>query len=125
MKDDDSLTLIFSALADPTRRAILQRLAHGVQSVGELAEPFHISAPAVTKHLKVLEDAGLIKRSRIAQKRPCELQAAPLQAAANWIETYRQYWEDHLDRLDSYLKRMQEPTEKKETSDVRNSKKTD
>jgi DNA-binding transcriptional ArsR family regulator len=99
----DSLSLTFSALADPTRRAILSRLALGEISVGELAEPFHISAPAVTKHLKVLERAGLITRGRQAQWRPCKLEATPLQEAASFIEQYRQHWEQSFDRLDSYL----------------------
>lgn len=103
----DSLSLTFAALADPTRRAILARLASGEISVGELAEPFHISAPAVTKHLKVLENAGLITRGRQAQWRPCKLEATPLQEAATFIEQYRRHWEQSLDRLDDYLKQIQ------------------
>jgi DNA-binding transcriptional ArsR family regulator len=103
----DSLSLTFAALADPTRRAILARLALGEISVGELAEPFHISAPAVTKHLKVLERAGLITRGRQAQWRPCRLEATPLQEAASFIEQYRQHWEQSFDRLDSYLQQLQ------------------
>ncbi|MFH2135486.1 MAG: metalloregulator ArsR/SmtB family transcription factor [Pseudomonadota bacterium] len=103
----DSLSLTFSALADPTRRAILARLSLGETSVSELAEPFHISAPAVTKHLKVLENAGLITRGRQAQWRPCKLEATPLQEAASFIEQYRQHWEQSFDRLDNYLQQLQ------------------
>jgi DNA-binding transcriptional ArsR family regulator len=103
----DSLSLTFAALADPTRRAILARLSLGEISVTELAEPFKISAPAVTKHLKVLENAGLISRSRQAQWRPCHLEAVPLQEAAGFIEQYRQFWEQSFDRLDSYLQQLQ------------------
>ena len=103
----DSLSRTFAALADPTRRAILARLASGEISVTELAAPFEMSAPAVTKHLKVLENAGLISRSRQAQWRPCHLEAAPLQEAAGFIEQYRQFWEQSFDRLDSYLKQLQ------------------
>ena len=108
----DSLSLTFSALADPTRRAILARLSLGETSVSELAEPFHISAPAVTKHLKVLESAGLITRGRQAQWRPCKLEAAPLQEAASFIEQYRQHWEQSFDRLDNYLQQLQAQEEK-------------
>lgn len=103
----DSLSATFAALADPTRRAILARLAAGEASVSELAEPFAISPPAVTKHLKMLERAGLISRSRDAQRRPCKLEAQPLQEAMGWIEQYRQMWEARLDRLDDYLKQLQ------------------
>jgi DNA-binding transcriptional ArsR family regulator len=103
----DHLSATFAALADPTRRAILARLASGEASVSELAEPFEISAPAVTKHLKVLERAGLISRSRQAQWRPCKLEAQPLQVVANWVELYRQLWEARLDRLEDYLKVLQ------------------
>jgi DNA-binding transcriptional ArsR family regulator len=100
----DALSNTFHALADPTRRAILARLARGEASAGELGRPFAISAPAVTKHLKVLERAGLISRSRTAQWRPARLEAAPLRQAADWVEHYRGYWEDRLDRLDDYLR---------------------
>jgi DNA-binding transcriptional ArsR family regulator len=93
----------FAALADPTRRTILARLALGETSVKELAEPFKMTAPAVTKHLKVLENAGLIERSRTAQWRPCKLRAEPLKEASNWMEQYRQFWEDSFDRLEAYL----------------------
>lgn len=103
----DSLSRTFAALADPTRRAILARLSMGEVSVGELAEPFHISAPAVTKHLKVLENAGLITRGRQAQWRPCKLEATPLREAASFIEQYRRHWEQSFDRLDSYLHQLQ------------------
>lgn len=103
----DRLSSTFSALADPTRRAILARLALGETSVNELAKPFDMSLPAVSKHLKVLEGAGLITRGRDAQWRPCKLEAAPLKEAAGWIEYYRRFWEASLDRLDDYLKRLQ------------------
>jgi DNA-binding transcriptional ArsR family regulator len=103
----DRLSTTFAALADPTRRAILARLALGETSVAELAAPFHISPPAVTKHLKVLQRAGLITQSRQAQWRPCKLEAAPLQEAAGFIEQYRQFWEQSFDRLDSYLQQLQ------------------
>lgn len=100
----DTLSATFSALADPTRRAILDRLAYGEASVTELAEPFEISLPAISKHLKVLERAGLITRSREAQWRPCKLDAEPLQESAAWLSRYRQFWEARLDRLDDYLR---------------------
>ncbi len=100
----DHLSQVFSALADPTRRAILARLSKGEASVNEIAEPFDITLPAVSKHLKVLEKAGLIERTRSAQYRPCRLQAAPLRDAAHWIDHYRQDWEESFDRLDAYLK---------------------
>jgi DNA-binding transcriptional ArsR family regulator len=103
----DPLSTTLSALADPTRRAILARLASGEATVTELAEPFEISLPAVSKHLKVLERAGLIARGRAAQWRPCRLEAAPLKDAADWIEHYRRFWEESFDRLDEYLKEVQ------------------
>jgi DNA-binding transcriptional ArsR family regulator len=103
----DPLSTTFSALADPTRRAILARLATGEAMVGELAEPFEMTLPAVSKHLKVLQRAGLIARGREAQWRPCRLEAAPLKSAADWIEHYRRFWDESLDRLDSYLKEIQ------------------
>src|SRR5215831_2311956 len=102
----DSLSLIFAALADPTRRAILARLADGECTVGELAKPFAMSGPAISKHLRVLERAGLVARGRDAQWRPCRLQAAPLKEAASWIDVYRQHWEQRLDRLDQYLRTL-------------------
>jgi DNA-binding transcriptional ArsR family regulator len=103
----DQLSLTFSALADPTRRAILSRLAGGESTVKELAKPFSISLPAVTKHLKVLARAGLIARSRTAQWRPCKLKAEPLHEVADWVEHYRRHWEESFDRLDDYLKELQ------------------
>jgi DNA-binding transcriptional ArsR family regulator len=103
----DPLSTTLSALADPTRRAILARLASGEATVTELAEPFEISLPAVSKHLKVLARAGLIARGRAAQWRPCRLEAAPLKDAADWIEHYRRFWEESFDRLDEYLKEVQ------------------
>src|SRR5436190_24276007 len=99
----DRLSDTFSALADPTRRAILARLASGEATVGELADPFAMSLPAVSKHLKVLERAGLISRGREAQLRPCRLSAAPLRDAADWIDDYRRFWEESFDRLEGYL----------------------
>lgn len=103
----DPLSNTFAALADPTRRAILSRLAAGETSVKELARPFNISPPAVTKHLKVLERAGLISRTKHAQWRPCKLDAKPLRDATDWMEQYRRFWEDRLDRLEDYLRELQ------------------
>lgn len=103
----DQLSATFAALADPTRRAILAHLARGEASVTELAQPFEMSLPAISKHLKVLERAGLIARGREAQWRPCRLEAEPLKDAAGWIEQYRQFWEESLDRLDDYLQELQ------------------
>jgi len=103
----DHLSTTYAALADPTRRAILARLAAGEATVGELAEPFAMSLPAVSKHLKVLERAGLIARRREAQWRPCRIEARPLKAAAQWLEHYRQFWDDSFDRLDAYLGELQ------------------
>ncbi len=103
----DRLSATFAALADPTRRAILARLALGETSVTELAKPFDMSGPAVSKHLKVLERAGLIARSRDAQWRPARLEAGPLKDAAKWIEHYRRFWEESLDKLDDYLRKIQ------------------
>lgn len=110
----DPLSTTFSALADPTRRAILARLSQGETSVSELAQPFKMSLPGISKHLKVLERAGLIERSREAQWRPCKLKAQPLQEAAGWIEHYRRFWEESFDRLDDYLRDIQ----RKEKDDV-------
>lgn len=109
----DQLNLTFSALADPTRRAILSRLSSGEASVQDLAKPFKMTLPAVSKHLKVLEKAKLIRRSRLAQWRPCYLVAEPLKEASNWMEQYRRFWDESFDRLDAYLKIMQ--TQEKET----------
>jgi DNA-binding transcriptional ArsR family regulator len=103
----DHLSATFAALADPTRREILARLASGEASVKELAQPFKISMPAVSKHLKVLERAGLIERGRKAQWRPCRLEASPLKEVADWVEYYRQFWEESFDRLDDYLRQLQ------------------
>jgi len=110
----DRLSETFGALADPTRRAILGRLASGEASVTELAAPFDMSMPAISKHLKVLERAGLITRGREAQWRPCRLQAAPLQDVAGWIEHYRKFWEQSFDRLDDYLRELKLKGAKKE-----------
>lgn len=108
----DPLDAIFGALADPTRRAILEHLAHGDASVMQLAEPFAMSLPAVTKHLKVLERAGLIERGREAQYRPAKLRTQPLKKAADWIDQYREGWEDSLDRLGDYLQELQKGKKK-------------
>lgn len=105
--ENDSLSLTFAALADPTRRAMLGRLAQGPATVKELAEPFKISMPAISKHLKVLERAGLIERGREAQWRPAQLQAAPLKDVSQWLEHYRKNWEESFDRLDEYLRKIQ------------------
>jgi DNA-binding transcriptional ArsR family regulator len=105
--DQDHLSTTFAALADPTRRAILARLASGEASVTELGEPFDMSLPAISKHLKVLEHAGLIARGRDAQWRPCRLAAGPLKDAAEWLEEYRRFWEESFDRLDEYLREVQ------------------
>jgi DNA-binding transcriptional ArsR family regulator len=104
----DPLSAVFSALADPTRRAILARLSSGEASVTELAEPFAMSLPAISKHLKVLERAGLIARGRSAQWRPCRLDASPMKGVADWLEPYRRFWDESLDRLDDYLRILQE-----------------
>ena len=106
--NSDHLSATFSALADPTRRAILARLTTGEASVNELAEPFDMSLPAVSKHLKVLERAGLISRSREAQWRPCKLEAGPLEEVWGWVEVYRRFWEQSFERLDEYLKEIQD-----------------
>ena len=103
----DLLSTTFAALADPTRRAILARLSRGTTSVTELAEPFKMTLPVISKHLKVLERAGLIARGREAQWRPCRLKAAPLKSAVDWLEEYRRFWEQSFDRLDDYLRELQ------------------
>lgn len=110
---NDSLSLTFAALADPTRRGMIERLAQGPATVKELAEPFKISLPAISKHLKVLEHAGLIERGREAQWRPAQLQAAPLKDAAQWLEGYRANWEASLDRLEEYLSKLQADNKEK------------
>lgn len=104
----DRLSATFAALADPTRRAILARLAAGEASVTELAEPFGLSLPAISKHLKVLQKAGLIEQGRQAQWRPCRLQAEPLKEVSGWIDQYRRFWEESFDRLDEYLRELQQ-----------------
>ncbi len=103
----DPLSTTLAALADPTRRAILARLAQGEATVGEIAKPFEMSLPAVSRHLKVLERAGLIARGRDAQWRPCRLEPEPLRAVAGWLDTYRRFWDERLDRLDAYLTDLQ------------------
>jgi DNA-binding transcriptional ArsR family regulator len=108
MKPEDPLSLVFAALADPTRRAILARLADGDATVTELAEPFPISMPAISRHLKVLEHAGLISRSRSGQWRSSTLEAIPLKEATDWMERYRVFWDSSLDRLDAHLRRVQQ-----------------
>jgi DNA-binding transcriptional ArsR family regulator len=115
----DRLSTTFSALADPTRRAILARLISGEASVTELAEPFAMSLPAVSKHLKVLEHAGLITRGREAQWRPCRLEAGPLKDAADWLDHYRRFWEQSFDRLEDYLGELQEKEKKDGQDDQR------
>ena len=104
---EDDLSATFAALADPTRRAILARLATGEATVSALAEPFAMSLPAISKHLKVLERAGLVSRGRDAQRRPCRIEAKPMQVAAEWLERYRQIWEAQYERLDALLAEMQ------------------
>src|SRR6202166_1389995 len=108
----DRLSSTFAALADPTRRAILARLISGEASVTELARPFEMSMPAISKHLKVLEHAGLIARGREAQWRPCRLEAAPLKDVAGWVEHYRRFWEESFDRLDTYLQELKKKEKK-------------
>src|SRR3954464_12791679 len=103
----DRLSRVFAALADPTRRQILSRLSSGSRSVTELAEPHDMSLPAISKHLRVLEQSGLIERSRDAQRRPCRLKPAPLKEAVDWLEEYRQFWEQSFDRLEAYLQELQ------------------
>jgi len=109
----DPLSVKFAALADPTRRAILARLALGESTVNELAEPFDMSLPNISKHLKVLEHAGLISRSRDAQRRPCKIEPEPLKEVSVWVEAYRKLWEERFDRLDDYLKQLQDKEEKR------------
>ena len=113
----DQLSATFAALADPTRRAILARLISGEMAVTRLAEPFDLSLPAISKHLKVLERAGLVSRSREAQWRPCRLDAGPLKDAADWLEAYRGFWEQSFDRLQTYLDELQgkeQPNDRKQ-----------
>jgi DNA-binding transcriptional ArsR family regulator len=105
--DHDQLSTTFAALADPTRRAILERLAGGDATVGELAEPFALTLPAISKHLSVLERAGLVAKDRDGQRRNCRITATPLKGATSWLEEYRRHWEANLDHLDAYLTRLQ------------------
>jgi DNA-binding transcriptional ArsR family regulator len=119
----DQLSNTFAALADPTRRAILARLASGEASVTELAQPFDMSMPAVSKHLKVLERAGLIARGREAQWRPCRIEAGPLKDISEWVEHYRIIWEQRFDRLDAYLRELKKEKTIKEKKHVRNQRK--
>ena len=119
----DPLSLTFAAISDPTRRAILLRLARGEAPVTELAEPFQMTLPAITKHLKVLEKAGLIERSRSAQMRPCKLRAKPLKEAASWIDHYRSFWDASFDRLDEYLTELQTTPKVQPTSSRSKAKK--
>ena len=113
----DSLSVTFAALADPTRRSILAQLARGEATVNELAAPHAMSLPAVSRHLKVLEDAGLIIKGRDAQWRPCRLEAAPLREISEWAERYRQFWDERYDRLDSYLHELQAPATDQKTQE--------
>src|SRR3954465_5475858 len=117
----DHLSRTFAALADPTRRAILTRLSRGETSVTELAKPFKMTLPGISKHLKVLENAGLIARGRDAQWRPCRLDAGPLRDIADWVSNYKQHWEQSFDRLDSYLRELQK--KQKETTHARKNRK--
>ena len=116
---NDRLSTTFAAIADPTRRAILARLSRGEAAVKDLARPFDMTLPAISKHLKVLEKAGLIERSRDAQSRPCALRAKPLKEAASWIDRYRAFWEERFDRLDDYLKELQSEPDAKPTTSPR------
>lgn len=118
----DALSSTFAALADPTRRAILARLAAGETSVTELAKPFEMTMPAITKHLKVLERAGLIARGREAQWRPCRLESAPLEGIAQWVEQYRATWAESFDRLDEYLQELKRKQARKRKKPIRKKK---
>jgi DNA-binding transcriptional ArsR family regulator len=120
----DQLSLTFAALADPTRRAILARLASGETSVTEIARPFEISMPAVSKHLKVLERAGLISRGREAQWRPCALEAAPIKEVVEWAEPFRRFWEASFNRLDDYLRELQAKQKPPEPPGTRRARRT-
>ena len=119
MRSQDKLDQTFAALSDPTRRAILARLSRGECLLKDLATPFDMTLPAVAKHVKVLEEAGLVARSRDAQRRPCHLVAAPLRDAADWIESYRQFWEAGLDRIDSLLQELQAPAKEQPVAEKR------
>src|SRR5215472_7545749 len=119
----DKLSIAFQALADPTRRAILARLVLGEASVNELARPFDISQPAISKHLKVLERAGLIARGREAQQRPCRLEASRLREASQWMDQYRRFWGERFDRLDAYLEEMKRQDTRKQNKEKRHARK--
>jgi DNA-binding transcriptional ArsR family regulator len=121
---EKDLTATFGALADPTRRAILARLSRGDASVLEIAEPFDMSQPAISKHLKVLERAGLIERGRDAQRRPCRLEPRRLKQVSDWLGTYRQFWEASYNRLDDYLQELQTKEKKSVTKQTRNHRRT-
>ncbi len=125
MQHTDQLSLTFGALADPTRRAILERLADGECSVKELAAPFDMSLPAISRHLKVLEHAGLIVRGREAQWRPARLEVAPLRDVSNWMDQYRKLWEERFDRLDDYLKELQQRQKNAEQAQQEEQEKSD
>jgi len=116
----DRLSTTFAALSDPTRRAILARLSTGELSVKELAEPFNMSMPGISKHLKVLEHAGLIARGRDAQWRPCRLEAAPIKEATEWMDQYRKFWEERFDRLEEYLQTLQQKRSRKQSKEKGN-----
>jgi DNA-binding transcriptional ArsR family regulator len=118
----DNLSLTFAALADPTRREILAILADGERTVTQLAEPFDLTQPAISKHLRVLERAGLVARGRRAQWRPARLQAAPLKEASDWVERYRRHWEESFDRLGAYLRRMQAKEQSSQPREVKGSR---
>jgi DNA-binding transcriptional ArsR family regulator len=118
MLNQDDLSVTFAALADPTRRAILARLAQGDATVNELAAPFNLSLPGVSKHLKVLQHAGLVSQGRRAQWRPCRLEPARLKDAADWIQTYRHIWEERFDRLDEYLRDLQQRSESTQSENL-------
>jgi DNA-binding transcriptional ArsR family regulator len=118
----DQLSLTFTALSDPTRRAILERLAQGEATVNELAQPFALSLPAVSKHLKVLQRAGLVTQGRRAQWRPCRLEPEPLKDVAEWLQQYRRHWEQSLDRLDGYLRELQSTERSGVQPDERNAR---
>lgn len=106
-RDDDNLSQLFAALANPTRRAILERLADGEATVNELAEPFDMSLPAISRHIRVLEETGLIRQGQRAQYRPCTLDARPIRELANWTEQYREIWEARIDRMDNYIQQLE------------------
>src|SRR5690606_26203092 len=123
MQASDALSVTLSALADPTRRAILARLSQGAATVNELAAPFDISLPAISRHLKVLEGAGLISRGREAQWRPCRLEAAPLKAVDGWLSKYRRFWEGSFDRMDSYLAQIKQTKSRPDPNPARRKQK--